>query len=330
VISRNNSLQWGPYILCGWHVESDIPLPELTVWSGAKEYKAEGTIRIDLQECSLDETAPAFCANSEGGVSLRVNGIAGFRVNPEADRVTVHPEKGADPLLLRGCLFGSVLAVLCYRRGLFPLHGSCVLLGGEAVVFSGVSGVGKSTVATALAKRGHPLLCDDVCAIDLSNPRQPMLRPAFPRVKLLPDAIDCFQLGAAVTYSQAARGTKAHFGMAAIQPMEVIQRPIPLSAIYALDTPAGDKINRSPLRGKDAFVFVESQAHRGWMGRSLGLCNQLFVHVAVLAAAVPVYRLDRPCALDRVDEVACMVEAAHNAVRTPEGTRTMPGAAQFA
>jgi hypothetical protein len=308
--SFNSAQQYGPYVLCGWRVESAIPLPELTAWSEAQECNAKGTIRIELQESSLDETGTSFCANSKGGVSLSVKGVGGFRVNPGADLVIVQPHEGVDPQLLRGYLFGSVLAILCYRHGLFPLHGSCVLLDGEAVAFSGPSGAGKSTLATALARRGHPLLCDDVCAIDLSNPKRPMLRPAFPRVKLLPDAIDRFQLGAAATYSQAAQGTKGHFGMAAIQPVEAIQQPVPLAAIYALNTPAGDRVRRSPLRGKSAFVFLESQAHRGWMGRNLGLHNQLFGHIATLAAAVPVYRLDRPYALDRMDEIACLLEAA--------------------
>lgn len=217
-------------------------------------------------------------------------------------------------MLLRAYLFGSVLALPCYLRGLFPLHGSCVLLDDEAVIFSGPSGAGKSTLATALAQRGHPLLCDDVCAIDLSNPRWPMLRPAFPRVKLLPDAIDCFQLGEAVLYSHSMQGPKGHFGMAAMQTVEAIQQPVPLGAIYALDTPAGDRVSRSPFWGKDAFIFIESQAHRGWMGRNLGLHGQLFGHIATLATTVPVYRLDRPCDLDRVGEVACLIESEHNAV----------------
>jgi len=314
VNSISNSPQYGPYVLCGWHVESALPLPELAAWNGTQERNGGGTIRIELQESAPADTAAGFCMNSENGVSLRVEGVAGFWVNPEADHVTVQPEEGVDPMLLRAYLFGSVLAILCYRRGLFPLHGSCVLLDDEAVIFSGASGAGKSTLATALARRGHPLLCDDVCAIDLSNPRRPMLWPAFPRVKLLPDAIDCFQLGEAVIYSQSTQGPKGHFGMAAMQTVEAIQHPVPLGAIYALDTPAGDRARRSPLWGKDAFVFIESQAHRGWMGRNLGLHQQLFGHIAILAAKVPVYRLDRPCDLDRLDEVARLIESEHNAV----------------
>jgi hypothetical protein len=315
--------QYGPYVLCGWHLESAIPLPELTLFSGVQKSGLEETIQIELQGFPLNESELSFFTNDENGVMLRVKGVAGFRVNPGADRVVVQPEEGVDPLLLRAHLFGSVLAILCYRRGLFPLHGSCVLLDGEAVVFSGASGAGKSTLAAALARRGHPLLSDDVCAIDLSNPMRPMLRPAFPRVKLLADAISCFQMGEAIAYSQAAQGPKGHFGMAAIQPVEAIQQPVPLGAIYALDTPPGDRASRSIVRGKNAFVFIESQAHRGWMGRNLGLCEQLFGHVAMLAATVPVYRLDRPSALDRVDEVASLVEVAHNAtcISTGRGLR---------
>lgn len=323
--SISNPPQYGPYVLCGWHLESAIPLPELTVWRGTQERNAEGTIRIELQEPAPIDNAAGFCMNSEHGVSLRVKGVAGFRVNPEADHVIVQPEEGVDPMLLRTYLFGSVLAILCYRRGLFPLHGSCVLLNDEAVVFSGASGAGKSTLATALARRGHPLLCDDVCAIHLSNPRQPMLRPAFPRVKLLPDAIDRFRLGEAVTYSQSRQGPKGHFGMAAIQTVDTIQQPVSLGAIYALDKPAGGRVTRSPLKGKDAFVFIESQAHRGWMGRNLGLHKQLFGHIAILAATVPVYRLDRPCDLDRLNEAACLVESEHDAVCMATGLELRHG-----
>lgn len=327
LISLNDDSQYGPYVLCGWHLKSAIPLPELTLWSGVRKSRPEETVRIELQSLPPNECELPYFINGEDGVSLHVKGVGGFRVNRRADRVTVLPEDGVDPLLLRIHLFGSVLAILCYRRGLFPLHGSCVLLDGEAVVFSGASGTGKSTLATALARRGHPLLCDDICAIDLSNPRRPMLRPAFSRVKLMPDAINCFQMAEAVTYSQAARGPKGHFGMAAIQPAGAIQQPVPLGAIYALSTPSGDQPSRSLLQSKNAFVFIESQAHRGWMGRNLGLCEQLFGHIAMLAATVPVYRLDRPCDLDRVDEVARLVETAHNAVCAPtemefrQGTR---------
>src|SRR6185312_956473 len=95
--------------------------------------------------------------------------------------------------------------------------------------------------------------------------------------------------------------------------------------IYALDAPAGDQARRSRMPGKDAFVFIESQAHRGWMGRNLGLHEQLFGHITNLAATMPVYRLERPCDLDRVDEVASLVESEHNAVCMASGLELLQG-----
>src|SRR5207249_3180696 len=55
------------------------------------------------------------------------------------------------------------------------------------VVFLGDQGTGKSTVAGALYARGHRLIADDVVALD-SGDRTPILSPAFPRLKLWPDA----------------------------------------------------------------------------------------------------------------------------------------------
>jgi hypothetical protein len=75
--SLDNTLQYGPYLLCGWRVESAIPLPELTAWSRAQGWNSEETIRIELQESSLDDTVAGLSANSEDGVyHLAINQYA--------------------------------------------------------------------------------------------------------------------------------------------------------------------------------------------------------------------------------------------------------------
>jgi len=290
---------------------SDIALPELCEWSTT--IPEQHSLSIKLGKLAHYGAAADFAVTEQEDVVLRIPGVAGFHVSAGGDRVTIQAEDIADPLMVRAYLYGSVLAALCYKRGLLPLHGASVLLNQSAIILSGSSGVGKSTLATALARRGHPLLCDDVCAMDMNPCGVPLLWPAFPRVKLRPDVIASFQLGAAVSYTRAASGTKGHFGMAPIQCTAMVGRPFPVAAVYALDPPSGDKVKRTLLSAKDAFIFLDSQAHRGWMGRNLGLHGQLFRHTAALAAAVPVYRLQRPCALERLDEVVELMEAAtHN------------------
>jgi len=302
------SPRFGPYVLCGWRVLSDIALPELPAWSAA--LPEEQNLIIELGALSHYGAAMDFAVTEKEGAILRIPEVASFHVHAAGDRVTLQIEANADPLDVRAYLYGSVLALLCYKRGLFPLHGSSVLLNDAAIILSGPSGFGKSTLAAALARRGHPLLCDDVCAIDMKTSGQPLLRPAFPRVKLLPDVIAKVQLEAAVTYTLAELGTKGHFGMASFPSAAVVSHAVPVAAIYALDLPAGDAVERTLLTGKAAFVFLDSQTHRGGMGRELGLHVQLFRHIVALASSVPVYRLQRPSALERLDEVVDLLEVA--------------------
>jgi hypothetical protein len=47
------------------------------------------------------------------------------------------------------------------RRGVYPLHGSAVVVNGRALLIFGDSGAGKSTAAACLARGGAPLLADD-------------------------------------------------------------------------------------------------------------------------------------------------------------------------
>jgi hypothetical protein len=195
------SLRFGPYALCGWKVFSDMSLPELSMWS--ETIPEERTLTIQLGAIPFSGETSRFVITEKEDIVIRVPGVAGFHVCAAGHRVTIQMEAAADPLVVRNFLYGSVLAVLCYKCGLFPLHGASVLLNGAAVIFSGPSGSGKSTLATALARRGHPLLCDDVCAIDMKVSGRPLLWPAFPRVKLLPDAISNFQLGAAMKIGRA-------------------------------------------------------------------------------------------------------------------------------
>jgi hypothetical protein len=58
-----------------------------------------------------------------------------------------------------------VLAFLLRLRGVLCLHAAVVVIGGRAVAIAGPPGAGKSTIAMALAHRGHAILTDDVAAV---------------------------------------------------------------------------------------------------------------------------------------------------------------------
>src|SRR5688572_18070372 len=66
-------------------------------------------------------------------------------------------------------LLEFVLALVLRLRGIVCLHGAMVVMEGRAIVLGGHAGVGKSTLAAALGRRGHPVLTDDVAAVARSG-----------------------------------------------------------------------------------------------------------------------------------------------------------------
>lgn len=297
---------FGPYTLAGWRVLSDLELPELVAWPDRGNPGIP--LRLDLAPHTLPPGARRFEPLPGGGFRFHAGPIADFEIAAAGDRVTAYLSEEADPLLVRAHFYGSVLAILCFQRGLFPLHGASVRIGNSAAVFSGPSGAGKSTLATVLARRGHALLSDDVSPIDLSDPSRPLAWPAFPRVKLLDDAIAAFDLSGATAYTRAPSGAKGHFGMSSPRLRATVTAPLPLGAVFSLDQEDTGSVSCTLLSGMAALKFLHSQTHRSGMGRQMGAVEQIIHQVYRIASSVPVYRLSRPLDLTRIDESAERIE----------------------
>ena len=93
---------------------------------------------------------------------------------------TVERHPGADSLDVECVIEGPVRAVQGLMGGHFALRGSAVLANGEALVITGISGVGKSALAAALMRSGASVLADGYVFVDAGTP--PMLRVTRGRV----------------------------------------------------------------------------------------------------------------------------------------------------
>lgn len=183
------------YTLFGWRVHSDGPFPELAAWDGDPGHSP------DIRICNGD-AAPLEGAVHRFGPLLDftdstfrfvVPEIATYRLDGQRDEpstITIAPAVGMtiDSPEVRLFFFGTVLAALCYRRGLIPLHASAIDINGRALLLSGPSGIGKSTLAATFYQHGYPLLSDDLCALDVSIPGSPTILPCLAYLKLWQDA----------------------------------------------------------------------------------------------------------------------------------------------
>lgn len=99
-------------------------------------------------------------------VVLRYPGLCDFVGDAALRRVSVHLDPAADAGLVPVLAAGALLAVHLTLRHALVLHASAVDVDGRALAFVGASGTGKSTLAAALGRAGHPLVSDDVLRVE--------------------------------------------------------------------------------------------------------------------------------------------------------------------
>ena len=269
-------------------IESELELPELTPTpdiDGVPDLTISLAQAIpDLSVATLQE--PAFQV-SPTAFRLSIEGVAVYQVEA-GRRIQVQPVAGADPAQVRLFLLGSVLGGLLYQRGLFPLHGSAVETPWGAMVFVGVSGVGKSTLAAHFHRQGYRLLSDDVCAITQDAQGKMQVLPAFPQVRLCGDALG--RLGE----RQAATATARMDGDKYILPLGDGYCPVavPLGAVHVL-TDAEGKPFLTALRGFDRIHQLAENLYRPHYLRGLQGRGEVLRLAGAIASSVEVFQFSR-------------------------------------
>ncbi len=301
--------------LCGWRVQSEIPLPELLPWS-RPTHPVDIYIRLGTVPPLLDVLGGkwSLTMDTSGLCRVEIPGVCIFSIRDGCE-IVIEPAPATDSVELRNYLFGTGLGLICHQRGVFPLHGSCLRFGSHAVIFSGDSGAGKSTLAAALARRGHPLLADDVCVLE-NRAGSWVVRPAFPRVKLWPTSFRAV-LGVRPGQSLVDRRGKRHFQFEPVPAFD--PDPVPLAAIYFLEQiEDGQPESVVEVSGVEKLQLIRSQIFRRRVGRALGRKTFLRGATLQLAGGVAVRRLRRSFDLSRIDATIARIEQLHGAAPSPD------------
>lgn len=293
------------YLLCGWRVRSDIPLSELHPWS-SDDHPVD--IDIRLAAIPTNPESPIFVLPhsdlwADGTFLLNMAGIGRFWVTGGRE-VRVEPVPGCMEGELKAFLLGSVLGVLCHQRGLLPIHASAVSINGAAILITGHSGEGKSTLAAALGARGHTLLTDDIAAID---PTGPWLLPAYPQRKLTPDVLETLDMPQDGLVTHRPGLVKYRVPVTDFDPTP--RKPV---AIYRLNVLAVGACGApSRLGAVQSMAALDDLIYRRGVGQHIQPKKHLFAALGRLAQATPVYDLYRRkgAPLHELEHFAQQVEA---------------------
>ena len=203
-------------------------------------------------------------------------------------------------------LLGPVLGYLLRLRGITSLHASAVTLDGRAVAFVGPSEAGKSTTAAAFARRGHPVLADDV--VPLVEDRSSFLvQPAYPRVRLWPDSAR--SLFGDDSLPRITPGWEKRYLDLNRDDMCFAQEPARLGAIYLLGERLEDereaRIDAVDARAALMAIVPETCAAR-LLDRDMRARE--FELLSRLVQDVPVRRLRAPARLASMDATCAAIE----------------------
>lgn len=131
----------------------------------------------------------------------------------------IRPQLARDERRVRDQLITTLaLAMLGPARQFFPLHAACVVRSGLSFLLAGPSGVGKSTLAMACARRGYQVVSEDV--VHIGTRAHPLKVWGMPwHFQLLPDSVRFFpELGDLTPRAQTNGEEKLELDLEALLP----------------------------------------------------------------------------------------------------------------
>jgi hypothetical protein len=239
-----------------------------------------------------------------------------FVVEPEGRRVwadwhgpDVHPSVARATVLLAGPVLGSVLRL----RGTTSLHGCAVAVGGAAIVLLGERRAGKSSLAAALAQRGHRVLADDVAAI-VEEPAGWTVQPGYPRLRLAEATIAALRDGGPVPPDGDKRYVELSCAAGA-RAWRFASEPLPLRSIYVLERGAALAAPQlSELGGAHQLALLVRHLRTAVLPLPPAVRADELARLARLATATSVRRLTCPEGLDGLGDTCRLLAGAPDRV----------------
>lgn len=289
------------YSAFGLTIESEVALPELIELA-----TGEPTVSIRFGELPARLPDPTdeggFFQARPGAFLLTIPDVARYLVT-DGREIIIDPVASRESLDIRVFLLGSGFGALLQQRQLLTLHASSIQTPQGAVLFSGLSGMGKSTILAGLMQRGYPMLADDITAVDCSTTEQPVAYPAFPRTRLWENSLT--HLNFTQGSRQPVRGQLEKYTVPATT---FCNSPQPVRAIYCLGMHNECEVSVEQIEHMDRFAEIVGCTYRRRFVKALGLRDKHFGQVMSLANKAPVLHLKRPHDIQLLGKLLDLIE----------------------
>jgi len=279
------------YTAYGLLIDSELDLPEFTAVATA-EAAADVCVRFgDVVEEEASEVPREYGSAyiTKERVYYRHPRVGIFEIK-EGQTITIQRGAQYDEEMTRMCITNLAMGIILHQRNVFTLHASAAEIDGAAVVFLGDKGAGKSTMVTALSRRGHKVITDDVLGV-LTDADEDRVRvvPGYAQVKLLPDAVEHVLNDDPEQYQRVYAATPKRVHTLAGSSTET---SIPLRTIYRLSL--GDHVAVEPIAPQQAFLTLMRQAYLRRLIEPTAAAAWYMKACSTIADNAGIYHLRRP------------------------------------
>ena len=281
------------YGIYGRRLQSDMPLPELALTGGTPDLvftrnripEPTGTW-FDIWPVA-DGRAWVRGIRVSSGYVVRYEDRADFLIATDRRTITCDDDtdSGCPDEMMRHFLLDQVVPLMLSLDA-SVLHASSVVIRGAMAAFIGPGGAGKSTLAVALGRLGHPVGSDD--GLLLTGKGDEMLGiPAYAGVRLCADSANV------VGGRPAASSAKIRVR----DGLPFFTGAAPLGLIYVVDPRPSADIAFHALSPREAVMALVEQAYRLALDDRAALVRQLD-DLSDAALRIGAWRLSFPRALD--------------------------------
>ena len=260
------------------------------------------------------EDVMSFARNDQTSF-LRFIGLACFSIDLSSRRITILPENDCPPTSLAHLLIDQVIPRVLCHQGRVVLHASAIeMIDGHAVAFTGVSGQGKSTLASAFVNAGYGLLSDD-CLLLEKRDGEVYAMSSYPSLRLWSDstrAVAWEVHSKGIRFSEMAHYTNKTQVLFAAGDGSVSPRWVKLKRLYLLQPePESGQTDSSAIQitpaGGMATIMALIESLFALDVVSADAVRQSFRMVQKVASGIKVRKLAYPRSYESLPEVISAV-----------------------
>lgn len=226
---------------------------------------------------------------SKHQVIFSIEGVGSFYI-AYGNQITLELAAECNVEYAKIFLLGSAFGILFLQRNTIAIHSGAIVWNQQAVLFTGNTGVGKSTLTTGLRVKGFNILADDVAVVKKQTNGKYEVHPSFPQQKLCGDSMSKMGFNKE-SYKQIdpfrdkyAIPIQEHF----------VYKPVDLGAIFELSVGDVSDIQIQEITGSEKMMIFMKNIYRIEFTEYMGLRKEYFKNCVEMVKNIPVYRMTRP------------------------------------